>query len=70
MPLTKVTKKERTLHWKSWINKEIQYLLCKKDKLFRKYCTCKDVLEVSACIAPDEFKRLRNIITYEIRKSK
>ena len=36
--LTKVTKKERTLQSKPWINKEIKHLLWKRDKFFRKYC--------------------------------
>ena len=33
-PLIKITKKERTLHLKPWINKENQYLMWKRDKLF------------------------------------
>ena len=33
-PLTKVTKKERTLQSKPWINKEIKHLMWKRDKLF------------------------------------
>ena len=41
-PLTKVTKKERTLQSKPWINKEIKHLMWKRDKLFRKYCACKN----------------------------
>ena len=40
--LTKVTKKERTLQSKPWINKEIKHLMWKRDKLFRKYCACKN----------------------------
>ena len=43
-PLIKITKKERILHLKSWINNEIQYLMLKRDKLFRKYCVCKDLI--------------------------
>ena len=38
VPLTKVTKKERTLQSKPWINKEIKHLMQKRDKLFLKYC--------------------------------
>ena len=34
VPLTKVTKKERTLQSKPWINKEIKYLMWKRGKLF------------------------------------
>ena len=41
-PLTKVTKKERTLQSKPWINKEIKHLMWKIDKLFRKYYACKN----------------------------
>ena len=37
-PLFKITKKEQTLHLKPWINKKIQYLMWKRDNLFRKYC--------------------------------
>ena len=67
-PLIKITKKERTLHLKPWINKEIHYLMWKRDKLFRKYCACKDLIQKN--IIHNEFKRLRNIVTYETRKSK
>ena len=67
-PLIKITKKERTLHLKPWINKEIQYLMYKRDKLFRKYYTCKDLIQKN--IIHNEFRRLRNIVTYETRKSK
>ena len=67
-PLIEITKKERTLHLKPWINKVIQYLMWKRDKLFRKYCTCKDLIQKN--IIHNECKRLRNIVTYETRKSK
>ena len=40
----------------------------KRDKLFRKYCTCNDLMQKN--IIHSEFKRLRNIVTYETRKSK
>ena len=43
-PLIKITKKERTLNLELWINEEIQYLMWKRDKLFRKYCACKDLI--------------------------
>ena len=39
-PLTKVTKKERTLQSKPWINKEIKHLVWKRDESFRKFCDC------------------------------
>lgn len=54
MPLAKVTKRERTLHLKPGINKEIQYLLRKTEKLCRKYCVYNDSLEVITYTAPDE----------------
>ena len=38
------------------------------DKLFRTSCACKDLIQKS--IIHDEFKRLRNIVTYETKKSK
>ena len=40
----------------------------KRDELFRKYCACKDLIQQN--IIHSEFKRLRNIVTYETRKSK
>ena len=40
----------------------------KRDKLFRKYCACKDLMQRN--IIHNEFKTLRNIVTYENRKSK
>ena len=67
-PLIKITKKEQTLHLKPWINKEIQYLMRKRDKLFQNYCVCKDLIQKN--IIHDEFKKLRNIVTYKTRKSK
>ena len=45
-PLTKITEIERTLQLKKpWINKEIQYLMWKKDKLFPKYYACRDSMQ-------------------------
>ena len=43
--LTKITTKERTLHLKPRINKEMKYLLWKKKKLFRNYCAGKDLMQ-------------------------
>ena len=45
---------------------KIQYP--KRNKLFQKYCTCKDLIQ--KIIIHNEFKRLRNIVTYKTRKSK
>ena len=45
MPLIKITETERTLHLKPLINKGIKYLMWKADKLFGKYCTCKDLIQ-------------------------
>ena len=39
-----------------------------RDKLFRDYYACKDLIK--KYIIHDEFKMLRNIVTYETRKSK
>ena len=39
----------------------------KKDKYFLKYCTCKDELQEK--VMHEEFRKLRNNITYLIRKS-
>ena len=66
-PLIRITKKEQTLHLKPWINKEIQYLMWKRDKLFRMYCARKDLIQKN--IIHHEFKSLGNIVTYETRKS-
>ena len=66
-PLIKITKKEQTLHLKPSINKEIQYLMWKRDKQFRMYCARKDLIQKN--IIHDEFKSLGNIVTYETRKS-
>ena len=65
--LIKITYMERTLYKKPGINKEVQYLMWKKDKLIWKYCTCKDLIQKN--ITHDEFKRLTNIVTYETWKS-
>ena len=67
-PLTKVTKKERTLQSKPWKNNEIKHLMWKRDKLFQKYCSCKN--ETQKKLIHDEFKKLRNDVTFSIRKSK
>ena len=39
-----------------------------RDKLFRDYYACKDLIK--KYIIHDEFKTLRNIVTYKTRKSK
>ena len=66
-PLTKVTKKERTLQSKPWINKETKHLMWKRDKLFQKYCAC--INETQRKLIYEEFKKLRNNVTFSIRKS-
>ena len=68
VPLTKVTKKERTLQSKPWINKEIKHLMWKRDKLFQIYYACKN--ETQKKLIHEEFKKLRNNVTFSIRKSK
>ena len=65
--LTKVTKKERTLQLKPWLNKEIKHLMWKRDKLFQKYCAWK---EFKKKLIHEEFKKLRNNVTFSILKSK
>ena len=40
----------------------------KRDKLLRKYCACKN--ETQKNLIHDEFKKLRNNVTFSIRKSK
>ena len=39
----------------------------KRDKLLRKYCACKN--ETQKNLIHDEFKKLRNKVTFSIRKS-
>ena len=68
-PLTKVTKKERTLQSKPWINKEIKHLMWKRGKFFRKYCK-KLKNETQKKLIHDKFKKLRNSVTFSVRKSK
>ena len=68
-PLTKVTKKERTLQSKPWINKEIKHLMWKRGKFFRKYCK-KLKNETQKKLIHDKFKKLRNNVTFSVRKSK
>ena len=46
------------------INKQIQYLMWKRDNLFES----KDLIQKN--IIHNEFKGLRSIVTYETRKSK
>ena len=42
----------------------------KRDKPFRKYCTCKDLIQKKKKKIHNEFERLRNNITYENQKSR
>ena len=44
----------------------------KRDKPFRKYCTCKDLIQKKKQKKKihNEFERLRNNITYENQKSR
>ena len=67
-PLRKQTKKETSLKSKPWINKEIQNLMWKRDKLFRKYCKEKD-LSLKQSIH-NQFKSLRNQVSFMIKKAK
>ena len=67
-PLNKVTKKERTLQSKPWINKKIKHFIRKRDKLFRKYFAQKN--ETQKKINHEEFRKMRNNVTFSIRKSK
>ena len=63
-PLSKVTKKERNLQSKPWINKEIKHLMWKRDKLFRKCCAYKN--ETQKKLIHEEFKKSRNNVTFSI----
>ena len=63
-PLAKVTKKERTLQSKPWINKEIKHFMWKRDKLFRKFCAYKN--ETQKKLIHEEFKKSRNNVTFSI----
>ena len=67
-PVTKVTKKEKPLQSKSWVNKEIKYCMWKRDELPQKYCACKN--ETQKKLIYEEFKKLAINITFSICKSK
>ena len=67
-PLVKTTKKELSLLSKPWINKEIKHLMWERDKCFKKYCHNKNTQEKQAF--HDTFKKLRNQVNFEIKKSK
>ena len=67
-PVTKVTKKEKPLRSKSWVNKEIKYCMWKRDELPQKYCACKN--ETQKKLIYEEFKKLTINITFSICKSK
>ena len=67
-PVTKVTKKEKPLQSKSWVNKEIEYCMWKRDELPQKYCACKN--ETQKKLIYEEFKKLTINVTFSIRKSK
>ena len=57
-PVTKVTKKEKSLQSKSWVNKEIEYCMWKRDELPQKYCARKN--ETQKKLIYEEFKKIDN----------
>lgn len=65
--LTKITKKEYKLHFKLWINNDIKNVMFKKDRLYRKCCSCKDSYDKN--VIHEQGKTLRNQVSYEICKS-
>ena len=50
------------------MNEKIKHLMWNRDKLFRKYCTCKN--ETQNQLIQEEFRKLRRNVTFSIRKSK
>ena len=68
MPLRKVTKNEYKKRFKPWISDNILHKIKKKDKAFRKYMNCKDVVRKSALKA--EFNNLKNEVLTLTRQSK
>ena len=68
MPLRKVSNKEFKMRFKPWISHEILDSITKKNKLFKKYVKCKNVVNKSLLF--DEYKRLKNQILALTRESK
>ena len=67
-PYKKLNKHEIKLKTKPWINKEIQFLMWERDKLFKKYYNAKDEERKQNLL--DHYKRARNEVTTLERKNK
>ena len=67
-PYKKLNKHEIKLKTKPWINKEIQFLMWERDKLFKKYYNAKDEERKQNLL--DHYKRTRNEVTRLKRKNK
>ena len=65
-PYKKLNKHEIKLKTKPWINKEIQFLMWERDKLFKKYYNAKDEERKQNLL--DHYKRTRNEVTTLKRK--
>ena len=67
-PYRKLDKKEMKLKTKPWINKNIQDIMKKRDKLLHKFC--KEIDPVKKEILHSDFKNIRNKVTKLKRESK
>ena len=67
-PWRSLTQREISLRAKPWLNNDIQKLMRKRDKMFKKYCDEKNPLLKNQI--HDSFKILRNNASYSINLSK
>ena len=67
-PLKKLTKKQISLKSKPWVNKEIKFLMIKRDKTFKTFC--KEQNPVAKDQWRNEFKKQRNDIKSRLAESK
>ena len=67
-PFKTFTKKEKSLFTKPWITNDIKNKMILRDKMFRKFCQCKNVVNKAKIHL--EYKNLRNDIIQITKKSK
>ena len=60
-PYKKLSKNEMKLKTKPWVNAEVQYLMWKRDKLFKTFCKVKDDSVKQRLYT--EYKKIRNNLT-------
>ena len=67
-PFKKLNSNDIKLKSKPWINKEVQHLMWKRDKLFRKFRTASD--DNTKTKLYNDYKTLRNELTLLKRNNK